>query len=429
MQVNRNDLSETEVELTITADQEQLDSIKNHVLTEHFGNTVNVPGFRAGKAPANFIEKHVDQADLQRQFLDEAVNDLYNQAVIKERIRNVDQPEVQIIKFVPFTYLEFKAKVPTLGEITIPDYKKIKLPKPSPKIIKAADIDAVLDSLKKQTSDRKDVNRAAKNGDQIYLDFKGVDEKGNPVSGADAKDYPLVLGSNTFIPGFEPDLIGLKPGESKTFDIVFPKDYQLKALANKKVTFSINIIKVQEIVDPKLDDSFAQKIGPFKTMADLKSDIKKQLTLEETNRNDRDYESALLKAITEKSKLTVPEVLINDEVEKRIVDLRKNLTYRGQTFEEYLGLEDTNEQDYREKVLRPEAVDRLKASIVLSEISEIEKINLTNEEIDQYLELLKARYTDPEMQAELAKPEARRDVASRLVAEKTIKKVAEYSSN
>lgn len=428
MQVQRNDISETEVELIISADTSSLEPIKNHVLSAHFAESANIPGFRSGKAPANLIEKHVDQAALQNQFLEEAVNDLFAKAIEQEVIRTVDQPAIQIRKFVPFTLLEFEAKAPILGKLTLPDYKKIKLPKPSPKLITAKDINGVIDSLKKQISDKKDVNRASKDGDQVYIDFKGVDDKGKPVSGADGKDYPLVLGSNTFIPGFEPSLIGLKAGESKTFTVTFPKDYQLKALASKKVTFSVDIIKVQEVVEAKVDDAFAAKVGPFKSLAELKTDIKKQLTLEQQNKTDRDYESALLKAISDKSQVAIPEVLINSEIEKKLTDLRKNLAYRGQTLDEFLELEGKTEEAYINSDLKPEAIERLKGSIVLSEISEIEKMDLTNEEIDDRLQQLKNQYTDPESQAELSKPEARRDIAGRLLAEKTIQKLVTYIS-
>lgn len=428
MRVQRMPISDTEVELTIHGDEETLQRIRNHVLTEHFADKVNIPGFRAGKAPANLIEKNVDQTAFQNQFLEEVVNDLFVQAVNQEMLKTVDQPTIEIKKFVPYTTLEFVAKVPILGKVTLPDYKKLKLAKPSAKAVTAKDVEDVISNLTKQVSEKKDVNRAAKDGDQVWLDFRGKDEKGVPVNGADGKDYPLVLGSNTFIPGFEPNLIGLKAGDSKTFTIKFPKDYQVAALASRDVTFSVDVIKVQEIVDPKLDDEFASKIGPFKTMAELKADIKKQLTLENTNRNDRDYETAVLKQIADKSKVAIPDNLLKLETDKKLDELKRNLTYRGQTFPEFLKQEGQTEDEYIDKEVKPEALERLKASIVLSEISELEKMSVTNEEVDHRLQLLRTQYQDAQAQADLAKPEARRDIASCILAEKTVLKLVDYAS-
>ena len=421
-------ISETEVELTIHGDEATMQRIREHVLTEHFADKVNIPGFRAGKAPANLIEKNVDQAAFQNQYLEEVVNDLFVQAVNQELLKTVDQPTIEIKKFVPYTTLEFVAKVPILGKVTLPDYKKIKLAKPAAKSVTTKDVDEVINSLTKQVSEKKDVNRDAKNGDKVWIDFRGKNEKGIPVNGADGKDYPLVLGSNTFIPGFEPNLIGLKAGDSKTFTIKFPKDYQVAALANRDVTFSVDVIKVQEIIDPILDDDFAAKIGPFKTMAELRTDIKKQLTLENTNRNERDYETALLKHIADKSKVVIPEPLLKLETDKKLEELKRNLTYRGQTFPEFLENEGQTEEEYIEKEIKPEAAERLKASIVLSEISELENMNVTNEEVEQKLQLLRAQYQDPQAQADLARPEAKRDIASRILAEKTVLKLVDYAS-
>src|SRR5690606_2381802 len=142
-------------------------------------------------------------------------------------------------------------------------------------------VEEVLDRLAVRDADKAEVQRAAKDGDEVWIDFKGVDAKTKePVAGADGKDYPLALGSNTFIPGFEPELIGLKAGDEKTFPITFPKDYGVKALQSKKVEFTVTVKKVTEIQKPKLDDTFAAKVGPFKSIDDLKTDIKKQLTAE-----------------------------------------------------------------------------------------------------------------------------------------------------
>ena len=427
MQVKRTNKSKNEVVLLISGDLVELGPIKDHILKDHFAKDIKIAGFRQGKAPLNLVEKNVDQSMFQSKFLDEALNNLYSAAISQEKLRAVDQPKIEIKKFVPYTLLEFEALVPVLGDIKLADYKKIKLPSTVPKKVTDADVEAVLNNIQKQLAEKKDVNRAAKNNDQVFIDFKGVDENNKPVNGADAKNYSLIIGSNNFIPGFESNLIDLKPGEEKSFTLTFPKDYSVKALANRKVTFTVNLIKVQELVEPPINDEFASNVGPFKSVKELEEDVRSQLLLEKQNEADRDYESKLLKEISSKSSVSIPEVLIDEEVEKRLADLKLNLSYRGQTLAEFLDEERTTEELYIQKNVKPEATERLKASIVLSEISELEKIPLTNEEVDARIQFMISQYQDPQSQAELSKPEARREIASRMLAEKTIKKLTEYS--
>lgn len=427
MQVKKTNSSPTQVVLTVIADDKELAPIKAHTLT-HFQGKVKVAGFREGKIPAEVLEKNVDPATLQSEFLQEAIEQLYVAAANDEKLRPVERPEINVKKFVPYTTLEFEATVSVIAPAILPDYKKIKLDKPTVKVTDA-DVKDVVESLRTRLADKKDVARAAKDGDEVYLDFKGVDAKTkDPISGADGKDYPLVIGSNTFIPGFEPELIGMKAGEEKTFTVTFPKDYGVAMLQSRKVEFTVNVTKIQEITLPKTDDAFAAKAGPFKTMADLKKDIKTQLTLEKQNQSDRDFESELVKTITDKSKVDVPEVLISDQVARLWTDLQQNIMYRGQTAQEFLEGEGKTEEEYRNDILKPQAKDRVKASLVLADIAEQEELDVTPEELEIRMQLLKGQYQDAQMQSELEKPESRRDIAARLLTEKTVQKLVKYAT-
>jgi trigger factor len=425
MQTKVTHESPTELLLIITADEELLAEIKGSVI-RRLGADVKVPGFRAGKAPLPLIEKQLNPTVLQNEFLDEAVNGLYSQAVSNESIRPVVRPTIDVKKFVPFTAVEFTAKVSVVGPTKLPDYKKMTIARPKASPVTTKEINEVIERLQAQAAERKDVTRASKLDDQVWLDFKGVDDKGVPVEGAESSNYPLTLGSKAFIPGFEEQVVGLKAGDTKTFKITFPKDYQLKALASKKVTFTITVIKVQELKKPKADDSFAKLAGPFKSLAELKADIKKQLAADKKTQDDREFESEVLKKINDKSKVEIPVALIDAEVERQLRDLQQNLNYRGQTFPEFLEQEKTNEEDYRKNVVRPAAEDRVKASIVLSDIAEAEKIGLTQEEVEERLGQLRVQYTDAQSQEDLGKPEFQRDLASRMLAEKTILKIVDY---
>lgn len=426
MQVDVTNLSPTKVKVFIKASQAEMEEYKKIVL-EKFAGSVKIQGFRQGKAPLSMVEKNVDQTRFQAEFLEETMSGLYGESTRRGSFRPVSQPEVAIKKFVPYSDLEFEVTVEVLGKISLADYKKIKLAKPKAEV-SAKDVDKVIDSLKLRMAEKKEVNRAAKQSDEVWIDFKGVDMKGEPINGADGKDYPLVLGSKSFIPGFEENLAGLKAGDDKTFELTFPKDYGVKSLASKKVKFTAVVKKVNEIVEPKIDDNFAAQAGPFKFLKNLKEDIKKQLGLEKQNETNRDYYNSLVEKLTDKSEIAVPDKMIEHQIEHNLKELTRNLTYRGQTFSEFLEAEGTTEEKYRKEVLWPQAERQVKGSLVLAEIGEREKIVVTPDELEERIQALKSQYKDQQMQEELNKPEARQDIASRLITEKTLEKLEHYAT-
>lgn len=425
MHITRTNPEPTKTKLVIKAEAKELADAKQLAL-KHLAPQVKVPGFRAGHVPPAVVEKHVDPNALQSEVIEHTINNLYASAVRQENIRPVANPEIAIKKFVPFTDLEFEAEVATVGEIKLANYKSIKLAK-EPVKIEAKDIEEVVKSLQARAAERKEVTRAAKTGDEVIIDFKGTDTMGEAITGADAKEYPLILGSKSFIPGFEEEIVGLKPGDTKTFDITFPKDYASKALQNKKVTFEITVHKVQEMVEPKLDDDFAAAVGPFKTLKDLKDDIKKQLTFEREREATTRFENELLEKIADKSKIEIPKMLIDEQIDRIEQEEKQNLLYRGQTWEEHLKEEGVTAEEHSEQK-RPAAEQRVKIGIILSEISEAEDIQVTPEEVEIRLQLMKGQYQDPAAQAELSKPEALRDIETRIRTEKTLEKLTSYTN-
>lgn len=421
MQTIRKNISDSVILLTISADSKELAIYKNTVL-EKFAPSLKIPGFREGKAPLELVEKHTDPNRLQSELIDYVLNQLYSEALNKENIKPIAQPKVELTKFVPYTALEFKAEVPIVGKIILPEYKDIKIKKEEVKITKK-DIDEVLDRLLTQLAEYKVVDRTAKKGDRAWIDFEGTDEKDKPVGGAKGNDYPLALGSNTFIPGFEDNVVGLKTGQEKSFTIPFPKDYGVKGLQGKKVTFKIKLNKLEETIKAELNDDFAKKVGPFNNFTELKADVEKQLKAERENQATHKYEEAVVKELVKKSKLSLPESLIDEQIAAVDKEFRQNLTYRGETFNDYLENTAQTEDQYRNNELKPAAEERVKAGLVLSEIAEQEKITVSPEELDIRIQVLKGQYTDPKMQEELNKPESRRDIAARLLTEKTINKI------
>lgn len=417
MHITKTAVSPTEIKLSISADSTELTPIKDQVVAR-LSKNMKLPGFRSGKAPQALIEKNIEQSLLQNDFLDEAMTQLYAYATRKEDVRPVTQPRVEVKKFVPFTQLEFEVSTHVIGEIKLADYTKIEVPKEKAAVV-AKDITGVIDSLKTRMAEKKPVTRPAQAGDEAVIDFKAVNAKKEPIENAEGTDYPLHLGSGAFIPGFEDNVIGMKPGEEKSFPLTFPKDYSAKDMASQKVTFTVTLKTVNELVEPKADDAFAAKVGPFKNMDELKADIKKQLTIEREREVEANHQDALLRKLSQATSVEIPEVLIEQQVTYNLDDIRRNLVQRGQTFEEFLKAESKTEEQYK-KELRPKAVDQLKASLILSEIAEKENITIEPEELDIRIQMLKSQYKDAAMQAELDKPENRRDIASRMLSEKVI---------
>jgi trigger factor len=424
MHITKTNPTPTETKLVIAADVSELQKAKEFALKK-LAPQVKVAGFRAGHVPLELVQKHVDSNVLQTEVLEEAINRIYSGVIRKEDLRPVANPEVAIKKFVPFTELEFEVTVPTIGAIKLTDYKKIKLTMPEAKV-DAKDVDGVIKSLQERAANHTEVTRTAKAGDQVLIDFAGTDSKGKPVQGADGKAYPLTLGSNAFIPGFEDNLIGLKAGDTKSFTITFPKDYGVRALQSKKVTFEVTVTKVSEVSLPKVDNDFAAAVGPFKDVADLKADIKKQLGIEREREAQTKFENELLEKIAEKSKVEIPKVLIEEQIDRIENEEKQNLLYRGQTWEEHLKEEGVSAEEHREQK-RAAAEQRVKIGIILSEVAEAEKIEVTPEEVEIRLQIMRAQYQDPTAQAELAKPEALRDINARLMTEKTLEALTTYA--
>ncbi len=424
MQIKKTTNSSTNVTLSIIAKSDDLLAIKEKTLSR-LSDKVKLAGFRGGKAPLALIEKNLDPNLLQTEFMDDALQELYVAAVNEEKLRVAARPEVALKKFVPFSELEFDVTVDVVGKVTLGDYKKLKAKK-SEVTVTAKDVDDVIEALRQRSAEKKDVTRAAKLSDQVWIDFEGKDSKGKAVAGADGKDYPIILGSNTFIPGFEENVLGLKAGQSKEFTVTFPKDYRIAALQSKKVTFTVTVKKVQSVTLPKVDDEFAKSAGPVQDLKQLKEDIKKELTIERETQAQRDYEGMLLQDLTSKSEADVPKSLLEEQIDRLVQDTKQNLMYRGQTWPEFLSSEGKTEEEYR-KTLEAPARERVKAGMILSEVAEQEKIEISPEEFEVRVQILKSQYTDDKMREELDKPENRRDLASRMMTEKTIAKLVSFA--
>jgi trigger factor len=423
MKITRKDLSKTKVELTIMLGAAELKNAEEVALV-HLGEKMKIAGFRPGKAPLPMIRKQVNPEELASHTLNDAINSSVPQAFVTEKVQALDRPEVEVKKYVPGQELEYTAEVEILPEFTLADYKKLTATAPKVSVLKK-DIDEVIERMRQGFAERKEVQRAVKDGDEAVIDFKGFDAKGEAFAGGEAKDYPLVIGSGSFIPGFEEGLIGKKAGEGFDLPVTFPKEYQAAHLAGQKCKFEVTVKEVKEVVLPKVDDEFAAKCGPFTDVKQLQDDIKKEIAAQREHEAREQLKDLLVEELVKKSKPTIPEVLVKDQMKNIETDFTQNMMSRGLTLEQYLTDKSLTREEWEKTELHDAATKRVSAAMVLSEVSRAEGIAVTDEEVMARLQELGQQYPDPKMRAQLDTPEVKNDIANRIVTEKTLDRLIE----
>ncbi|NCS83260.1 trigger factor, partial [Candidatus Saccharibacteria bacterium] len=254
-------------------------------------------------------------------------------------------------------------------------------------------------------------------------------KNGVAFDGGTAKDFTLKLGSGQFIPGFEEGLIGHKAGETIDVELTFPADYHAEELAGEKVVFTTTLKEVQEATLPELNDELAKKAGPFETFDDLKKDIRREIAANKDREAQEQLKNALIDELVAKSKVIAPEKMVDDAARSIEQDFAQNLLYRGLTLENYLRTNKfKDEDDWRKKEVRPAAERRVKSSLVLNELSRVEKITITDNELEEHVELHKKQYANnPEVLKQLEADEARADIANHYVIEKAIARLIELN--
>lgn len=427
MKTTVKNLSDTKVELTISLGKNELEDARQVALTK-LAKEIKVPGFRKGNVPASVAAKHVDAELLAQQTLEDALSKAVAESYMNENIQALDRPAVEIKKYVPGSELEFTAEAEILPKITLGDYKKLKV-STKKAAVTAKEVDEIIERMRQGFAEKKEVERAAKDGDEVKIDFVGKKD-GVAFDGGTAQDYDLTLGSNSFIPGFEEGIAGKKPGETFDLELEFPKDYHVADLKGTKVVFTTTLKAVKEIVLPKVDDEFAKKAGPFKTVTELKDDIKRELTAQKERQAKEDLKDDLVKQLVEASNVPVPDILLKDQADSIERDMTQNLMYQGLTLDQYLqnkGFE--SKEKWLETEVNDAAKKRVQAGLVLSELSKVEKIEATSDELAEHINRYKQQYANnPQMAAQFDTPEAQRDIANRLLTEKTVDRLVELNS-
>jgi len=419
MKTSVKNISDTKVELTIVLSPERL-AIAEQVATTKLARDVKVPGFRKGKTPVGVAAKNINPQALQEEILDNAISKAVAEAFLENKIQALDRPAVEVKKYVPGETLEFTAEVEILPKITLGDYKKLKA-KTEKAIVSDDEINEIIERMRNGLAEKKEVKRVARDGDETIIDFVGKKD-GVAFDGGTGKDYPLTLGSGQFIPGFEEGIVGHKAGEVFDLELTFPADYGSAELKGAKVTFTTTLKSINEIFLPEVDDVFAAKAGPFKTVTELKDDIKRELTKQKEHEIGEKQKDDLVTQLVAISKVPVPEILVADQIKSIEQDFVNNLMYQGLTLDQYL---ENKSFESKEKWLETEvkevAEKRVKAGLVLAELSKAEKIEASTAELDAHIDTYKQQYAkNPEALKQFEQPEVRRDIANRLLTEKTV---------
>ena len=407
----------TSVVITTTFDASDIEPARLKALGR-LAKNVKVPGFRNGRAPANVVEQHVDPNALATETLNTLIQSNVPKIFAEAKVSPISTPNVNVTKYVPGEMAELEITADIMPEVKLGDYKNLKAKKQD-STIKAKDVEDVLKRIAESMAESKAVKRKAKSGDEVIIDFTGKKDD-VAFEGGSAKNHKLILGSGQFIPGFEDGIIGHEPGDKFDLKLTFPKDYAVADLAGAKVVFETLLKQVNERTIPALDDELAKKTGAFKTIKDLKEDIKKNLTAEAEHRANEKYKDDLVIELTKASKTSAPATVVEEQFKNIKQDLEQNLRNSGLTFPEYLKQVKKTEEEW-EKEAKQSAENRVKSSLVVNALATELKIDVTEDEFkEKVVELQHAYQNNKQILDQLSTPEVQSDIRNRIRVDKTL---------
>ena len=417
MKTKSKKISDSRVEITVTLDAKDLEKKKKKAL-ERLAKEIQVEGFRKGKVPVDVAEKFIPENDLNAETIDIAVRTSVIEAFKKESKSPLVLPSINVLKYVPGEMAEYTATADIVPEIVLGDYKKLGVKKTEAKVSEK-EVKEILDNLARSFAEKAVVKRPAKLEDEVVIDFVGKKD-GVAFEGGTAKDYKLVLGSASFIPGFEDGIVGHEPGDKFDLKLTFPKDYGVKDLAGAKTVFEVLLKQVNEVKKAKIDDEMAKKCGPFKTLAELKKDIEKNLKSQNEHRAEEKFKDDLIQALVKKSKIPTPEILIDDQMRIIREDMERNSASQGISFDDFLKMNGETLESW-EKKAREVATERVKASLALQTLAVKQKITVSDELVLAKLNELKDVYQkSPEALKSLKDPNVKMDIKNRMIIEATL---------
>ncbi len=355
---------------------------------------VNIPGFRKGKAPRKMVEARVGEDGMRSEAFDFIIPDAYRRAVEENSIDPVGRPEVTEVTLNAGEPCVFTVNVVTRPEVILGEYKGLTVEAPVTEVA-PEEVDKQIEALRERHAKMVVAEDAALGqGDFALIDFDGTVD-GKPFSGGQSKGYPLEIGSGSFIPGFEDQLIGAKAGEEREVKVVFPAEYFVPELAGKEAVFvtKINDVKRKEL--PELNDDFAKEAGDADTLAEMKEKALAKLTEAAAKKDEEAFREAALKQAVANATIEVPEVMVDDQVEHMIQDLDMNLNQRGLALDKYLGYMNTDIAGLRERY-RPAAQEEVRMELTLEAIVKAENLTVADEEYTEEVEKMAKAYKMPD---------------------------------
>ena len=351
---------------------------------------VNVPGFRKGKAPRRMVELHLGKSALYDEALDHLIGPAYAEAVVESGIEPVDRPEVDLVQIEEGKDLIFKAKVSVKPEAELGEYKGFKIEQDAVSITD----EQIIEELKKKQEQHARLTTlevgTVQNDDTVTIDFEGLKD-GVPFAGGKSANYELVIGSGTFIPGFEEGLIGAEVGQHVDVNVSFPDEYHSPELAGQKAVFKTDIKKIQRKEYSELDDEFAKDVSEFETLDELKTDLRNKLLKQGEALAKTNQLKVIVTKVVDNASIEIPDVMVNERIKVLVDDLSRNLTQQGMTIEQYYQYTSSSEEIMQER-LRPQAVESVKTDLVLEAIAKAEGIEVTEDEVNEEIKKLGEQY-------------------------------------
>ena len=408
-----------QVTLTIEVEAAEVNKAVDQAC-KRLANRVSIPGFRKGKAPRMIVERHVGKDAVLQEAFDIVAPKALSKAFDEQKIDPVTRPSVDIETLEEGKDLVFKATVTPRPEVNLGDYKGLNVPKNEVNITDE-DVEKQLKTFQDRQGKLVDAPEGAevKDGDFTTLDFKGFVD-GEAFDGGEGKDYPLQIGSNSFIPGFEDQLVGAKIGEERDVNVKFPEEYHAKELAGKDATFKCTIrsIKTKEL--PAIDDELAKKVSKFETLDELKADIRKNLEENAERTAENDQKSAAIEMATNNITVDIPAVMIDNRVTAMIQEMAMRLEQQGMKLEQYLQYAGTDIAKLREQY-RETAEKNVKTDLMLEEVAKAEDIKVEAKDLDEEVAAMAAAYgATPQQVQKIIKEQGRiGDLAASVLRKKT----------
>ncbi len=406
-----------EVKFEITVEAEKFDEAIKKVYFKS-AKYFNIPGFRKGKAPMQIVEKYYGKEIFYEDAFNEVAEDALEEAVSENKVDVVSRPEVDIKQIEKGKDLIFTVVMQTKPEAELGKYKGIEIPKIEYNV-SDEDINHELEHMQEHNSRLISIDdRAVKKGDIATIDFEGFVD-GKSFEGGKAENYDIELGSNTFIPGFEDQIVGMKIDEEKDVNVKFPDEYFSKELAGKDATFKVKLYEIKKKELPKLDDEFAKDVSEFDTLDELKEDLRKKLEKQNADKEKYETEEAVVKALCENTKVDIPSGMVETEVDRMLNDFKGRLSYQGLKIEQYLKMLGKTEDEMR-KEYEPQAIEGIKSRLAIEAVIKAEKIEATDKEVEEKMQEMAKNYGKENDESFLKNENVRNYIKEGIESEKAI---------